>query len=138
VPLPVKVIDERGFWVEDLEAFIKDLSDPEGLNDPWLAANFQQLNIYCMSEFLQERGIDFGFILQFNKNDSRIREIRFKPSAKVLELTKLKFQTVVDAVDKHSDPTHAPRDYTKDSATCRYCPFRRMCWDIKSRGGKKK
>jgi hypothetical protein len=130
----VKQIDEFGFYIEDLDVFIDDLKDPEGLNDPWLSDNFVQLNVYANSQFLIDRGVDHGSILQINKNKSKIREIRFKPSVKLFLETQTKFKMVIEAVDKKSDPTAAPRDYEKDSYRCRYCDFRKTCWEIKSRG----
>ena len=132
----VKQIDEFGFYVDDLPAFIAELKDKEQFNDPWFADNFEQLNVYANSQFLKDRGVNHAFILQYNKNDSRLREIRFKPSELVFEQTKLKFETVINAVDRHQNPDLAPRDYEKDSLRCKYCPYKKMCW-AKTKGAKK-
>jgi hypothetical protein len=117
----VQVLGDQSFWVDDLDAFLLEL------NDPFFAGNFTQLNMYANSEFLKERGVDHGAIIQYNKNDSRMREIRFRPSAKLYEATIGKFQTVLNAVDAN-DESLAPKDYMLGSMKCAYCPFSKQCW----------
>jgi hypothetical protein len=118
----VQTITDKAFWVEDLAAFLIEL------NDPFFAANFYQLNMYASSQFLQERGIDHAVIIQYNKNDSRIREVRFKPSAEVYEQVKEKFFAVRDAIDKDGNPELAPKDYVLGSIKCAFCNFKKTCW----------
>ena len=77
---------ETGYYVDNLPKFLDALHF-----DPYLAANFKQLNGYACTKFLQDRGIDHGCIIQYNKNDSRKREIRFRPSMEVFEQVKQKF-----------------------------------------------
>lgn len=117
----VEMVSETFFWVEDLPAFLKEL------RDPFFEMNFVQLNGYANSDFLKARGVDHCSILQSNKNDSRLREIRFKPSAEVFEQTRKKFQAALDAVDA-GDPEKAPKDYVLGSLKCRFCPFAATCW----------
>lgn len=112
------------FWVEDLEAFLAELSDP------FFAANFLQLNLYANSEFLKERGVDHAAILQYAKLDSRLREIRFKPSKVVYEQTLAKFDRAFRALDEGSESL-ATRDYEAGSFKCRYCDFEKTCWGKK-------
>jgi hypothetical protein len=109
------------FWVEDLEAFLDEL------NDPFFAANFLQLNLYANSDFLKERGIDHGAILQYSKNDSRLREVRFKPSAALAQKVIGKFQTALDAAAA-DDESLAPRDYVLGSIKCAFCKYKAECW----------
>lgn len=109
------------YWVPDLAAFLKELKDP------FFEANFMQLNGYACTEFLRERGVDHGSIIQYNKNDSRMREVRFRPSLELFEAIRLKFQAATDAADAN-DPTQAPRDYMLGNIKCAYCPFKRQCW----------
>jgi hypothetical protein len=118
----VKTITDKAFWIEDLSAFLSEL------RDPFLAANFYQLNMYAQSDFLVERGIDHAVVIQYNKNDSRLREIRFRPSRAVYEQTKSKFLAVQNAVDEHSDPERVPKDYGLGSFKCAYCDFKKECW----------
>lgn len=118
----VSVITDKAFWVEDLEAFLNEL------NDPFFAANFLQLNLYANSDFLVERGVDHGFIVQYNKNDSRLREIRFKPSRALYEKTKARLQNVVKAVDT-KNPDLAPREFALGSFKCGFCKYKNECWD---------
>jgi hypothetical protein len=118
----VKTISSTSFWVEDLEAFLDEL------NDPYFAANFLQLNGYACTEFLKTRGIDHGAILQYNKNDSRLREVRFKPSDKLYEKIKHKFQVAFDAVAA-GNPELAPKDFNLGSTKCAFCPYSQQCWN---------
>ncbi len=117
----VESLSPTAFWVEDLPAFLEEL------NDPFFAGNFTQLNLYANSDFLIERGVDHGAILQYCKNDSRLREIRFKPSRALYDQTVDKFQSVINAVDA-SDPSLAKRDHMLGSMKCAYCKFAKHCW----------
>lgn len=109
------------YWVDDLPKFLQDL------NDPWFASNFIQLNCYCNSEYLLKKGIDHGSIIQYNKNDSRIREIRFRPSSVVYRDTRVKFQRALDAAVEN-DFKKAPQDFAPGSIICAWCPFKDKCW----------
>lgn len=110
------------FWVENLEDFLEEL------NNPFFEANFVQLNMYANSTFLKERGVDHGAIIQYSKNDSRLREIRFKPSEALYKKTVAKFQNVLTAVDENR-PELAPRDYALGSIKCAFCSYKTECWD---------
>lgn len=137
-PITVKKVDKEtgaplaadSFWVEDLRAFLTELEDP------FFASNFLQLNLYANSEFLKERGIDHGAIIQYHKADSKLREVRFKPSAEIYEETVGKFQNAIDAVATDNDSL-ATRDFAEGSFKCRYCPFQKECWGKKN-GGRKR
>jgi CRISPR/Cas system-associated exonuclease Cas4 (RecB family) len=115
---------EESYWVDDLSAFITDL------DDPFFAANFYQLNLYFFDEhhFLREKGVDHAAILQLNKNDSRMREIRFRPSEKVYEETKTKFLKVQEVIDRDKSPDALPKDYVLGGSKCGFCRFRKECW----------
>lgn len=117
----VSAISERAYWVEDLEAFLHEL------DDAFFEANFLQLNMYANSEFLIERGVDHAAIIQYCKNDSRLREVRFKPSKKLYEATIAKFESVQKAVDKQNIEL-APKDFTLGSMKCAFCPYKTKCW----------
>lgn len=117
----VQRISDTAYWVEDLEAFLAEL------NDPFFSANFKQLNMYACSTFLRERGIDHGSIIQYSKNDSRLREVRFKPSLALYEATILKMQNVIRAVDEDK-PELAPKEFMLGSVKCAYCKFKNYCW----------
>lgn len=120
----VKPLSDNAYWVENLEDFLDEL------DDPFFAANFTQLNMYANSEFLKERGIDHGAIIQYHKQDSKLREVRFKPSKALYEKTLKKFGKVIEAVDTGNEAL-ATRDYAADSFKCRYCDFRKTCWSKK-------
>jgi hypothetical protein len=125
----VRTISESAYWVEDLAAFLEEL------NDAFFAANFLQLNGYACTDFLQERGVDHGAIIQYNKNDSRMREVRFRPSPELYEAVRAKFQNVVTAVDT-SNTELARRDYALGSLKCAFCPFQKECWGENANGKK--
>lgn len=116
-----KEISKSAFWVEDLEAFLLEL------NDAFFAANFLQLNLYACNPFLKERGIDHAAIFQYAKNDSRLREIRFKPSQKVHDMIVAKMQTALNAVDQ-LDLELAPKDFNIGSIKCAFCNYKKNCW----------
>lgn len=118
----VSKISDSAFWVEDLEPFLSEL------NDPFFESNFLQVNLYLHSKFLQERGADHGAIIQYNKNDSRLREIRFNPSLATYDRTLRKFETALDAANE-SNPDMAPRDYSLGAVKCAFCKFKGECWE---------
>ena len=109
------------FWVEDLESFLKEL------NDPFFEANFVQLNSYAHSDFMKKRNVDHAAIIQYNKNDQRLREIRFKPHQGLFDKLKIKFATAIAAADM-GDPLQAPRDYMLGSMKCAFCDYNKTCW----------
>lgn len=113
-------ISNKAYWVEDLPAFLDEV------NDPYLAANFLQLNLYAMNPFITERGIDHGAIIQYNKNDSRIREIRFNPSKDLYLYVINKMQTALTAVDE-GDPMLAPQEFQLGSTKCAFCAYAKYC-----------
>lgn len=117
----VKKITDKAFWVEDLEAFLTEV------NDPFLAANFLQLNLYALNPFIVERGIDHAAILQYSKNDSRLREIRFKPSPKLYDYVINKMQLAMDAVDQDNLEL-APKEFQLGSIKCAFCNYKTTCW----------
>ncbi len=117
----VEVISDQSFWVENLDAFLEEL------NDPFFESNFLQLNLYALSDFLVQRGVDHAAIIQYSKNDSKLREVRFKPSQTLFDKVIAKFQTVTNAIDQDKEAL-ATRDYPEGSFKCRYCAYVKTCW----------
>lgn len=117
----VEQFGESAFYAKDLMSFIRDIR-----GEPYFVANFLQLNSYALSKFLVDRGIDHGSIVQYCKNDSYLREVRFAPSEEALELVRTKFQIASDAV-KAGNPELAPKDYALGSIKCSFCPFSKEC-----------
>lgn len=116
---------DKGFWIEDVDAFLAELKDP------FWEQNFFQTNFYANTDWAKRKGIDHVSLIYYSKNDSRLREIRFKPSAALYEKTRAKFQEAVDACDE-GDPTKARRDYQLGSIKCAFCPYSKQCWGSKS------
>ncbi len=127
----MKTVKEFGtdcFWVDDLEPFLEEL------NDPFFAGNFLQLNFYYHSEdeFFKIRDIECCSIIQYNKNDSRLREVRFRPCQKVYENTKRKFLKVAHTIDNFKDPEKTKKDYALGSIKCAFCDYSKQCWGEKN------
>lgn len=120
----VEKFGEESFWVEDLPKFLKEL------DDYYFAMNFYQLNMYFFDDhkFLRERGVDHAAIFQYNKNDSRLREIRFKPSQEAYDYVKNKYNFIQQTVDKDKSPDNIPCEYVLGSVACAFCRFRGRCW----------
>lgn len=120
----LKSVEQFGpsaFYIEKLALFLKEIKD-----DPFLVANFLQLNLYANTKFLVDRGIDHAALFYYNKNDSRLREIRFIPDKTLVEMIKTKFEVAADAATKN-DPKLAPKDYALGSMKCAFCPFQKEC-----------
>lgn len=109
-------------FITDLEKFI----DTE--SDVWFNNNLYQLNFYLGSDFLKQRGYELGAIVQYNKNDSRMREVRFKFNQAIFDRVKDKFNNVVSIVDRDKSAENLNKDYTLGSSKCGFCPFRKQCW----------
>ncbi len=118
----VQQISETAFWIEELPTFLNEL------NDPFLADNFLQLNLYSMNPFIQDRGIDHAFVYQYNKNDSRHRELRFKPSRELYEYVIEKFKKVAANQIETADPEKINREFDLGSIRCAFCARAKECW----------
>lgn len=116
-----KRISDTAVYVEDLQAFLKELQDP------FFAKNFIQLNLYCCSQFAQERRITHGFIYRYCKNDSRHFEVRFKPDPVLLQDFQTKCNKINQAVDKKK-PEFIKKDYNLGSIVCGFCRHKKHCW----------
>lgn len=112
----VEKVSSRCFWVNDLPSFLIELKDP------FFEANFRQLNMYLNSDFLKSRNVEFGSIIQYHKSKSKLREIRFRPSAQVHNEVMDKFRNVIKAVDENR-PELAPATFPSESFKARYCNF---------------
>lgn len=120
----VQSISETAYWIADLPAFLKELKDP------FLKDNFIQVNAYACNPFLKERGVDHAFLYQYSKNDSRHRELRWKPSEEVAQYVKDKFQAISVAVDRDNNPELIPKEYGLGSMRCAYCEKNKLCWPL--------
>ncbi len=114
-------IGDTGFYAEDIEAFLQEV------NDPFLAANIMQINLYANAEFITERGIDHCILIYYSKNTSRLRELRFKPSRALSDYVKAKFASAFDAVEG-GDPTLAKKEFRLGSMKCAFCNYKKECW----------
>jgi hypothetical protein len=116
----MQTIGKSAYWVEDLDAFLEEL------NDPFFAANFLQVNLYANSQFMKERGINHGVILQYQKNASFLREVRFKPSEKLYKDVEAKFKSAAAAATA-GDPFIAQQTFLAGSIKCSFCDFAKIC-----------
>ncbi len=118
-------IDEHGFWVPDPVAFLAAVASDDSLHD-----NIPQINLYALTDFMQERGVDHGVVMRYLKNTSECMEIRFALSKEMFEATRRKFN-IVDQAVAAGDPTLAPKDQVMGSMACGFCPFKDRCWPHK-------
>lgn len=116
----VEMVSDKFFYIPDLDAFLDELKDP------FFAMNFYQLNGYIHSEFLQRRNADHGSIIQYNKNDSRMREFRFVPSKAAHQYVVDKYQNVKDLAPK--DVQLTLKEFTHGSVKCAFCAYAPKCW----------
>jgi hypothetical protein len=84
--------------------------------------------MYAHSDFLKQRGIDHGVILQYNKNDSRMREFRFELSENAYNYVKEKFLRVKNAVDNLGSIDTLKKEYNLGSSKCAYCEYAKDCY----------
>lgn len=97
-------ISDTGFYADDLQMLIDELD-----ND-FMTDNLYQLNLYANTQFCKERGINFCSLLYYSKNDSRMFELRFRPSEEVFLNTQKKYNAIARAV----------RDRTVDEMECEF------------------
>lgn len=116
-------LSDTAYYADDLEAFIVEL------NNAFLEANFVQVNLYLHSDFAETKELDCGILLYYNKNDSRLREIRFRKNKTVFDWTIEKFEGAIEAVEVNKDPTTARRTYMLGSMKCGFCDFKKNCWE---------
>lgn len=117
-----KAFGSDAVYITDLEKFLG-----AGF-DPFFCNNLYQLNFYARNSFFVERGYNLASIVQLNKNDSRLREIRFTPSQEVYERTKTKFEKVMSVIDLDKNPEALEKEYVLGSSKCGFCSFRKQCW----------
>jgi len=118
----IQALTDLTFYADNLEAFLDEV------DDPFLADNFFQLNYYACNPYIVERGIDHAAIIQFNKNDSRIREIRFRPSTKLYEYVTNKFMRVATLIETDQGPEAAHKEFVLGNIKCAFCNYRAECW----------
>ena len=117
----IKAISPTSYWIDDPEAFIKEV------NDPHLAMNIWQLNLYCLSDFMKQRGFNFGSLIYLSKDNCAMRELRFRPSQSLYDKVQVRFQSAYDAAFVNK-PHLAKQEFLLGSTKCAYCPYVKPCW----------
>lgn len=118
----VEQFEEDGFYIKDVIAFLNEVGEDA------LVANITQINSYIGSDFMQERGADWGSILRYNKNNSKHIEVRFAYSPALFALTKKKFSDIENAVLKKKKPELIEKEFVLGSQACGFCPYQGRCW----------
>lgn len=113
---------EDAVYITNLEEFLKEFSDA------FFKDNLYQLNMYGCTDFAKERNITFCSILQYNKNDSRMREIRFVPTQSVADQRIEVFQRVAKTVDETKSVEGLTKEHVLGSTKCAFCPHNKKCW----------
>lgn len=108
-------VTDTMFYVDDLDAFIEELSDD------FLVNNLYQLNMYASSDFMKRRKVDHAWLYRYNKNDSRHMEIRFRPSPRAFEYVRNKFVEIASGKQPE-------REWWLGSKFCAFCDYREACW----------
>jgi CRISPR/Cas system-associated exonuclease Cas4 (RecB family) len=114
--------DDNAWWAEDTAAFLAELGTEDSLYK-----NVMQVNGYACTPFMQQRGVDHGSILRYNKNNSTLMEVRFKPSPELFEGIRKKFNTIVEAVAQDK-PELVAKERVLGHVDCTYCPYKAACW----------
>ncbi len=112
----------NSFYTDDLGKFLKAIG-----TDDSLYKNLVQLNLYACTEFLQKRKCDHAAIIRYNKNNSALMEIRFKPSLDVYDETKRRMALVEEA-GSTGDLSKVPKERVLGQLDCTYCPYKAKCW----------
>ena len=112
-------ISETAFWIPNIEAFFDENHDES------LQQNITQCNFYALNPFMQQRGVTFGGILRYAKNDSQIVEIRFALSQKRYDYVLNKFKLIHENA---ATPEKVPKEMMLGSMACAYCPYAARCW----------
>lgn len=112
-------LSETCIVIKELAPFLKELGSDFKLN------NYLQLNYYACSDFFKSRGFDNCSLLYYNKNDSRIYEMRFTPSQEVADMVTAKFQKAIMSKDPLKD---CERTYKLGSIRCAFCKHSDKCW----------
>lgn len=123
----VEHFGEDSFWVEDLGVFLEAIG-----TDDSLYKNLVQLNLYACCDFLKKKRVDHGSIIRYNKNNSKLMEIRFKPSQEVFNKTEDRFK-LIESACQHEDVKLVPKERVLGSTDCAYCLYRPKCWPKASR-----
>jgi CRISPR/Cas system-associated exonuclease Cas4 (RecB family) len=118
----LKQISDNAFYAEDVEAFLAEL------NDSSIRMNVMQLNGYACTDFMQARGIEYAFLLQYNKANSTLREIRWKVSPKLADYVHEKFKAIHKAITSNAGPEAIDREEVLGSMSCAFCRFKTNCW----------
>jgi hypothetical protein len=114
--------DNNAWWAPDAAAFLRELGTEDSLYK-----NIMQVNGYACTPFLQQRGVDHGGILRYNKNNSQLMEIRFAPSMELFEEIRTKFNKVTAAVAENA-PEKVAKERVLGEMDCAYCPYKAKCW----------
>lgn len=129
----VTKVTDTLLYIDDIGAFIEEDEDPFGV---FLHDNIYQVNAYANTEFIKSRGIDHASLIYYCKNDSRMKEIRFRPNADVAEYVKLKYQVVYDNVIAGT-PEAVPQEAELGSARCGFCPWTKQCHGVDAETARK-
>lgn len=120
----VTKLGDSAYWVEEIEAFLYEHGDA------FLADNILQINLYACNSFLKDQGFDHCSLFYYCKNDSKIREFRFKPSQKLADYVLEKFAAVFKAVDEGGaeGAEQVEREFNLGSMRCAFCDYKAVCW----------
>jgi hypothetical protein len=120
----MKRFDNNAWWVEDPVAFLAEVGEDA------LVANITQINLYACTQFMKDRGVNIGVVYRYNKANSELMEIRFKPSQELFEQVRVKYTLIEEKVNAKA-LDEVPKDFTLGSQACAFCPYASKCWPQK-------
>ena len=114
-------LTDQSWYAPELEPFLDEL------NDVYFSHNFVQVNSYCCTDWAKDHQVSYGAIYRYNKNSSKHIEIRFKPSDKMFQKLKVKFNNIYRNVVLGTIENIKP-DCFLGSPLCAYGPLNNLCW----------
>ena len=117
----VTVLGKSSYYADDIMAFLDEHVDP------FMADNIIQINMYVCNPFFKERGFDHASLWYYNKNNSMLREFRFRPSQQLADYVEAKFKDVFTKVDS-GRTEEVEREFNLGSIKCAFCDYKANCW----------
>jgi len=118
----VQQLGKSAFYVEDIMAFLEEYGDP------FMADNIIQINLYTCNQFMVELGFNYCSLFYYCKNDSMLREFRFKPSQQLADYVKTKFTDIFTKIDRGEGACAVEREFSLGSIKCAFCDYGKTCW----------
>jgi hypothetical protein len=118
------LVDELGhnsYIIKDVYELFKILP-----LDDFFVDYLHQLNSYAFSDWFRRVGVDGVALYYENKNTCQNYEVRWKPSLKLFQLAKDKYQYIYSTVQT-AGAEKVEREFGPGSTRCRLCEYNELC-----------